>query len=392
MKGSMSEIKPQDKSSVKKTQRCSSKKKKKEDDMPDVNRTPYQNQNPFKKHSDVPANIISVGSPGFADQNEADSKINDNSDQKAKTENNKRKFVGVSKSKTMHLKDNMLIPLSPDSYEDLMSYPGYIDKTKLILDFFNEFQNCTCILSPRRSGKTTAIQMLKSFCQVPRIDVDTYDPDTNAYASSENTFQRIFYTDLEKRAKFSEKDSDFIEDNMGKWPVIHLDFQDMSFSTKPRGVKFEDVKPKFIKEIIKPAFKEYDYLFFIYLARNICFKLYQTFTTENYKRLFRYYNLKDYEDVQGKIDCLLENFREKLFGEIEIFYKYYTGQIVGQEELIDALKFLMEVLYTFYKRKVIVLVDEHDTPVTSIHSAMSLNNYDENEELMESIKQFSIVM
>jgi hypothetical protein len=199
----------------------------------------------------------------------------------------------------------------------------------------------------------------------------------------------MFDKNPDKKKMFCEKDRYFIENNMGKWPVIHLDFKSMSFSTKPRDVKFKDVRSKFIIQIIKPAFKEYDYLFFIYLARNICFKLYQTFTTENYKRLFRDYNLKDYEDVQGKIDCLLENFQEKLKGDIMTFYKYYTGRIYKREELIDALKFLMEVLYTFYEKEVIVLVDEHDTPVTSIHSAMSLNNYDENEELTESIEKFS---
>jgi hypothetical protein len=71
----------------------------------DVNRTPNHNQNPFKKHSDVPANIISAGSLEFAGQNEADSKIKDNSDEKANSGNNKRKSVEVSKSKTLQLKD-----------------------------------------------------------------------------------------------------------------------------------------------------------------------------------------------------------------------------------------------------------------------------------------------
>jgi hypothetical protein len=36
-------------------------------------------------------------------------------------------------------------------------------------------------------------------------------------------------------------------------------------------------------------------------------------------------------------------------------------------------------------KKVIVLVDEHDTPLTNIHSEMSLGRPEENKELMESI-------
>jgi hypothetical protein len=170
--------------------------------MLDTNRTPYHNQNPFKKHFDVPANIISADSLGFDGQNEADQKLGHDSDEKANSGNNKRKFLEISKSKTLQLKEYMLIPKSPGTYEELMSYPGYIDKTNLILDFFNEFQNCTCILSPRRSGKTMAIKMLKSFCQVPRIDVDTYDPDTKTYASVENIFKRMFDKNPDKKKKF----------------------------------------------------------------------------------------------------------------------------------------------------------------------------------------------
>jgi hypothetical protein len=179
---------------------------------------------------------------------------------------------------------------------------------------------------------------------------------------------------------------------MSKWPVIYLDFKSISFSTKPRDVKFEDVKPKFIEEIIKPAFKEYDYLLFLNIAENACLNEYGSYSDETYKRLLSDFKLSKITNMETKIKWLLKIFGKDMPFFINTFYKYYTGQIDKHEELIDALKFLMEMLYSFYKRKVIVLVDEHDTPVTSIHSAMSLTNYDENEELMESIKQYSGVV
>jgi hypothetical protein len=56
---------------------------------------------------------------------------------------------------------------------------------------------------------------------------------------------------------------------MGKWPVISLDFKDISFINKPRDVKFEDVKEALIENIIRPAFEEYDYLLFISIAEDV---------------------------------------------------------------------------------------------------------------------------
>jgi hypothetical protein len=101
----------------------------------------------------------------------------------------------------------------------------------------------------------------------------------------------------------------------------------------------------------------------------------------------------DYQDdIKGKIYRLQKDFKGELSNETIEFYKYFYGKKCKREELIKALKFLMEVLYNFYAKEVIVLVDEHDTPVTSIHSAMSLNNPEENNELTESIENFSEFM
>jgi hypothetical protein len=99
--------------------------------------------------------------------------------------------------------------------------------------------------------------------------VNTYDPDTKTYSSSENIFKRMLDENPRIRAEFCKEESDFIENNMGKWPVISLDFMNISFSNKRRDVKFEDVKEAFIEEIIRPVFKEYDYLLFISIAEDV---------------------------------------------------------------------------------------------------------------------------
>jgi hypothetical protein len=50
-----------------------------------------------------------------------------------------------------------------ETVEDLRKKLGYIDKTKFILNFHYELGKATCILRPRRSGKSLAIKMLKKF-------------------------------------------------------------------------------------------------------------------------------------------------------------------------------------------------------------------------------------
>jgi hypothetical protein len=54
--------------------------------------------------------------------------------------------------------------------------------------------------------------------------------------------------------------------------------------------------------------------------------------------------------------------------------------------MIGALPFLMETLNAFYGKNVIVLVDEHDGPVQSIHDGISFESSSDNSELMKSIE------
>jgi hypothetical protein len=50
-----------------------------------------------------------------------------------------------------------------EKFEDLREKLGFIDKTKFILDFHYKLGEATCILRPRRCGKTMAIEMLNEF-------------------------------------------------------------------------------------------------------------------------------------------------------------------------------------------------------------------------------------
>jgi hypothetical protein len=245
-------------------------------------------------------------------------------------------------------------------------------------------------LRQRRSGKTRAIQMLKSFYSVPRIDVDTYRPEAPPDPPSTKVFEGTFLSDPSKWDGSLKKDTNFIENNMGKWPVISLDFKDILFEDKS-SVTEKEVVNQFIQEIVKPAFKEYDYLLFIYIAEDVCLKEYGSSSDEAYERLLSDNNLKGLK-MRRKISKLYDSFEAKLSPDIKTFYKYYTGQIDSTSDIGLALKFLMEILNERYENKVMLFVDEHDAPVISIHSKMSLQNHEKDKQFENSIEVYSDVV
>jgi hypothetical protein len=388
--GWKSVAKPRDKSSAKKTPRGPNKKKEKDVDMSDANSTSSHPRNPFNKHSDVPDNNSPGDSQGFDGQNEIDSRLEDDSDEKANTESNIGQQEKGDESNSQDTDCDYLIPLSPDSFEELRNSEGYVDKTKLILDFHCKFQRCTCILRQRRSGKTRAIQMLKSFYSVPRIDVDNYRPEAPPDPPSTKVFEGTFLSDPSKWDGSLKKDTNFIENNMGKWPVISLDFKDISFEDKS-SVKREEVVNLFIDKIVKPAFKEYDYLLFIYIADEVCYSKYGSYSDKTYERLLSDFKLSKSTNMETKISRLFKKFGKDMPSFIKKFYKYYTGQINTASDIGLALKFLMEILNERYKNKVMVFVDEHDAPVIDIHSEMTLQNHEEDKPFEKSIEVYSEV-
>jgi hypothetical protein len=111
--------------------------------MPDANNTSSHPRNPFNKHSDVPDNNSPGDSQGFDGQNEIDSRLEDDSGEKANTESNIGQQVKGDESNSQDTNCDYLIPLSPKTFEELRNSGGYVDKTKLILDFHCKFQRCT---------------------------------------------------------------------------------------------------------------------------------------------------------------------------------------------------------------------------------------------------------
>jgi hypothetical protein len=100
--------------------------------------------------------------------------------------------------------------------------------------------------------------------------MDRFVLDAGPYPYLENGAESIFegthIDDPFFRAKYFkniniEEDADFVKNNMGKWPVITLDFQDIEFPY-PRFVTREEVTEKLVEKLVLPAYKQYDYLLF----------------------------------------------------------------------------------------------------------------------------------
>jgi hypothetical protein len=156
--------------------------------------TAYLQTSSLGKHSYffAPARNFSTLSPKTDGQNWVNPKLENSFDEKANAGNKNGHQEKVDGWKFQNTSSDGLIPLRPKTFEELRNSEGYVDKTKLILDFHYKFEESTCILRQRRSGKTRAIQMLKSFYWVPRINVDTYDPEAPMHSPSKKCLKERF--------------------------------------------------------------------------------------------------------------------------------------------------------------------------------------------------------
>jgi hypothetical protein len=323
-------------------------------------------------------------------------------------------------------------PVTASTFEFLSNHSGYIDKTDFILEFHHELPEVTCFLRPRRSGKSMALQMIKSFYQIPKIDLEAYysndlkhldlkntdknlskidmeaenigdhNPDTHVSARSkypelknpaESAFKQTRVNNPDVRAKFYKsvkkvEDPDFVKNNLGNWPVITLDFIDMDF-VQPSSITLEEIIEEIASKVIKQAFKQYDYLLLLLMSQHASDIKYGSNTTEKCQQLSSDYGLMEIERMEDRISKLWRKFRKELPEDIQQFYRYYTGKITLLRDLNQAIPFLMEVLKDFYKKNVIVLVDEHDSPAQIIHGGISFEELADNKELIKSMEFLS---
>jgi hypothetical protein len=178
----------------------------------------------------------------------------------------------------------------------------------------------------------------------------------------------------------------FIKDNMNQWPVIVVDLQNITFSSK--APTQSEIRRKLLQSGIQGAFAQYDYLLFIKMVQIACQVEYGLYSEENVYKLYEKYNLAKFDDMRNKIQALWRAYSEQLKVDLEPFYKLYIGD-TSYEDIETSLKTLTKILKGFYGKEVIVLVDEHDSPVQRLYENISLDNPEDNIEVMESINCYS---
>ena len=170
----------------------------------------------------------------------------------------------------------------------------YIDKTKLICQWWESKDEITLITRPRRFGKTLNMSMLNCFF-------------SNRYAGRKDLFTGLEVWKEEKYRKIQ-----------GIYPLIFLSFAAI------KGSNYEDARDGIIMAV-NEAYSEHRYL------------------------------LESSELTEGERRC---------FTELDYYAKNPgVKEPVSNDTICNAIKNLANCLSRYYKKKVIILLDEYDTPM-----------------------------
>lgn len=170
----------------------------------------------------------------------------------------------------------------------------YIDKTKLIKEWWEKEDVITLITRPRRFGKTLNMDMLKCFF-------------SNRYAGREELFEGLAVWQEEKYRRLQ-----------GSYPVIYLTFADI------KADSYEDSKNSIIA-VINEAYQAHRHL------------LESDVITDGEKNLFKAFD--EYTNDSS------------------------SDKEIANEVVFRSIKVLSDCLYRYYNQKVIILLDEYDTPM-----------------------------
>lgn len=191
----------------------------------------------------------------------------------------------------------------------------YIDKTKFIKEWWESGDEVTLITRPRRFGKTLNLSMVEKFFSVeytqrslhashPGSSDRTHSlKDSGSDADFLHTGRRCLFQGL---AIWEEEKYRRLQ---GTWPVIFLSF------AKVKEISFQNARKK-ICQIITNLYNQYDFL------------------------------------LESGV---LNEKEEKLYQEVNADMEDYLAS--------EALSNLSDYLMRYYGKKVIILLDEYDTPM-----------------------------
>jgi hypothetical protein len=221
------------------------------------------------------------------------------------------------------------------SFKEVMKSSAFVDHSKLIQVFVENGNHVSLITCPRRFGKSSNINMIKEFlsCQVDENGkmITTYKNRTNNY--------KLFFSNLSNGERLNiTKDPDFVKGHLAEYPVIFVDF------FNARGKTNEEIIQG-IKSEISLAYKQHKYISVFY--ENILLSPKST----------------QYEKSNAT----------EVLNEFNLFFKN-NGNDANNRDIMISLRALTMILFNHFGKKVFVLIDEYDAPLSS-----AIQNENEND-------------
>ena len=269
----------------------------------------------------------------------------------------------------------------------------FVDKTMLISAMLNAPSTTILITQPRRSGKSMNLDMLQKFLEVvPNLEKKHKPLFAGGKKHEDDKTYNLNPLKISKETWALE--------HQGKYPVIKLDFKDLTsrkISSIAEGIKLElkgilakyclEDREESLKTEIKEKGKEIDekgkeidekgkeIIEYSNLIKNIITKIVQgneaniILLKEERKELKQ--QQEKLEQQQEKLEQQqekLEQQQAELKQQFEEDPKIYLQQMA---------KDLCHKLYSKYSKKVYVLIDEYDKPVNAFTEIHNIKEYDE---------------
>ncbi|CAF0805465.1 unnamed protein product [Brachionus calyciflorus] len=226
----------------------------------------------------------------------------------------------------------------------------FIDKSLLIKEFLKNKAKVLLITCPRRFGKTINMDMIKTFLEI-EVDQNGERHSNKKETSNYKLFQGEIINNSKKEnlekplnIALDQEFSEFYDEYQGEYPVIFVSFLDA------RGSSYEEIMEG-IKVSISLTFTQHLYL--IRVLNNII------------------HNSTSLESPKSVAEHSLNLF------------KNVQEDRATDKEIKNSLRFLSELLFNHFNKKVFILIDEYDAPLNSA----TQNNVDVNKinNLMEAI-------
>ncbi|XP_046667296.1 uncharacterized protein LOC124359009 [Homalodisca vitripennis] len=200
-------------------------------------------------------------------------------------------------------------------FSKIANTPAFVDKT-LFIKVFIEHNKTSLITAPPGFGKSTILNMLKTF-----LEIEVYNtgaPKTNAYYLKEQVRDTRNYKLFDDNMFKISEDANMMKNHFGKTPVLSV-----SLKCEKTVNSFDDAL-EFFKYVVHDCYKQYRYL--------------------------------------GRSEKLGIDQRQY----IETWCDHKTYRMFGKHRVLSGLRDLSEFLYRHFNDKtVFVLIDDHDSVIKS---------------------------